>query len=155
MQKNCFSGIFLAFSAGNICFSKIGLRHILGIVVSHQCAKFHSFLDLPRRSFKLTHIRPFVRPFVRLLPAVLEIGSLVFVDFQHKDAKQQCLKCDVARFSEKNLFRPKMPEICRKSLFLQIFNQTFSLFSLFFSHKSITIKHCSIVNKTDFFSRNF
>ena len=58
------------------------------------------------RSYKLT----FVCSFVRLLPAFFEIGSLVFSDFWHKDAKWQCLKCDGARFSEKNFFRPKMPE---------------------------------------------
>ena len=40
-QKNSFSGIFPAFSAGKIRFSKIGFRHILGIANLHQCAKFH------------------------------------------------------------------------------------------------------------------
>ena len=40
-KKTGFSGIFPAFSAGKICFSKIGLRHILGIAILHQCAKFH------------------------------------------------------------------------------------------------------------------
>ena len=40
-KKPGFSGIFPAFSAGKICFSKIGHRHILGIAILHQCAKFH------------------------------------------------------------------------------------------------------------------
>ena len=39
-KKTCFFGIFLAFSAGKICFSKIGLRYISGIAILHQCAKF-------------------------------------------------------------------------------------------------------------------
>ena len=40
-QKTGFSGIFPAFSAGKICFLKIGLGHILDIAILHQCAKFH------------------------------------------------------------------------------------------------------------------
>ena len=40
-QKTGFSGIFPAFSAGKICFSKIRLRHILDIAILQQCAKFH------------------------------------------------------------------------------------------------------------------
>ena len=40
-QKTVFSGIFPAFLAGKICFSKTGLGHILDIAVLHQCAKFH------------------------------------------------------------------------------------------------------------------
>ena len=40
-QKTSFSGIFPTFSAGKKYFSKIGLRHILDIAISHQCAKFH------------------------------------------------------------------------------------------------------------------
>ena len=39
--KNSFSGIFTAFSAGKIRFSKIGLGHILDIGILHPCAKFH------------------------------------------------------------------------------------------------------------------
>ena len=38
-QKTGFSGIFPAFSAGKNFFPKIGLRHILGIVILHLCAK--------------------------------------------------------------------------------------------------------------------
>ena len=41
---------------------------------------------------------------MRLLPAFLEIGSLVFADFWHKDAKWQCPKCDGVRFSGKKFF---------------------------------------------------
>ena len=102
----------------------------------------------------------FVRSFVRLLPAFLEIGSLVFSDFWHKDAKWQSPKCDGARFSEKIFFRPKMPELCRKSPFLQILFGLFPYISLFFHTKTLfitmpTINHSLIVNKTDFCSRNF
>ena len=39
--KTAISGIFPAFSAGKIRFSKIELRNILGIAILHQCAKFH------------------------------------------------------------------------------------------------------------------
>ena len=50
-QNTGFSGIFPAFSAGKICFSKIRLGHILDIAILHQCAKFHetsdTFMDLP------------------------------------------------------------------------------------------------------------
>ena len=38
-QKPVFSGIIPAFSTGNEFFSKIGLRHILGITILHLCAK--------------------------------------------------------------------------------------------------------------------
>ena len=40
-QKTGFSGIFPAFSAGKVCWLKIGLCQILGIGILHQCAKFH------------------------------------------------------------------------------------------------------------------
>ena len=83
-----------------------------------QVAK-ECFLDLPWRSYKLT----VVRSFVCLLPAFLEIGSLVFSDFWHKDAKWQCPKCDGARFSKKIHFRPKMLEMCRKNRFFGIFSR--------------------------------
>ena len=90
------------------------------LVVLQTCMSSHfsSFLDLPRRSYKLTD----VRVSVRLLPAFLGISSLVFSDFWHKDAKWQCPKCDGARFSKKIHFRPKMPEICRKNRFFGIFS---------------------------------
>ena len=39
--NTAISGIFPAFSAGKIRFSKIGLGHILEIGILHQCAKFH------------------------------------------------------------------------------------------------------------------
>ena len=47
-------------------------------------------------------VRPSVRSSVRLLPAFLGIGSLVFSDFWHKGAKWRCPKSDGARFSKKN-----------------------------------------------------
>ena len=40
-RENAKHLVFPAYSTGNICFSKIGLRHILDIVILHQCAKFH------------------------------------------------------------------------------------------------------------------
>ena len=84
----------------------------------------------------------------------LEILSLVFSDFLHKDAHQQCLKHRRVRFSRKIFFRPKMPEICRKSPFLQIFIGLFPYISLFFHTKTIfitmpAINHSLIVNKND------
>ena len=51
MPKNWFSGIFLAFSAGKKCFSKIGLRHI-----SHhiwQFCLFKRFSKIEVRAKKL------------------------------------------------------------------------------------------------------
>ena len=64
------------------------------------------------------------------------------------------------RFLRKFFFRLKIPEICRKSPFLQIFIGLFPYISLFFNTKTLliaipTIKNGSIVNKTDFWSRNF
>ena len=61
---------------------------------------------------------------------------------------------------EKIFFRPKMPEICRKSPFLQVFIGLFPNFSLYFHRKTLlttmpTNKHGSTVNKTDFWSRNY
>ena len=55
----------------------------------------------------------------------------------------------------KKFFRPKIPEICRNSPFLQIFIGLFSYMSLFFHSKILlitmhTIKHGSIVIKTFF-----
>ena len=43
-QKNGFSGIFPAFSAGKICFLKIGLSQILDIAILHLRAKFHEII---------------------------------------------------------------------------------------------------------------
>ena len=83
-----------------------------------------SFLDLPQRSYKLT----VVRPSVRLLPAFLEIGSLVFSDFWHKDAKWQSTKCDKARVPEKIFFWLKIPEIYRKTGFLAFSRDSFISF---------------------------
>ena len=40
-QKTGFSGIFPAFSAGKIVFSKIELSHILDIIILRQCAEFY------------------------------------------------------------------------------------------------------------------
>ena len=39
--KKKFSGIFPAFSTGKMCFLKIGLGHILNIIILYQYAKFH------------------------------------------------------------------------------------------------------------------
>ena len=51
-QKTSFSGIFRAFSAGKIRFSKIGLGHILDIGILHQCAKFHEKYKVQLEKFK-------------------------------------------------------------------------------------------------------
>ena len=63
-------------------------------------------------------------------------------------------------FSKNVFFRPKMPEICRKSPFLQIFIGLFPYILLFFHTKTLfitmpTINHGLTVNKTDFWIRNF
>ena len=79
-----------------------------------------------------------------------------FSDFLHKDAYQQCPKHGRFQFLiKKFFFRPKMPDICRKSPFLQIFIGFLPYISLFFQIKTSlitmpTIKNDSIVNKTDF-----
>ena len=44
--------VFPAFSAGKICFSKIGLGHILDIAILHQCAKFHEKYKVHLEKFK-------------------------------------------------------------------------------------------------------
>ena len=54
-QKTGFSGIFPAFSAGKKCFSKIGLRHVLGNANLHQCAKFHEKFKVQLEKFKKYH----------------------------------------------------------------------------------------------------
>ena len=62
---------------------------------------------------------------------------------------------------KKKKFRPKVLEICRKNLFFGIFSRFHFIFCCFFHTKTLviltipTIKHGSIVNKTDFWSRNF
>ena len=63
-------------------------------------------------------------------------------------------------FWEKFFFRPKIPEICRKSPFLQIFIGLIPYIFVVFHTKTLlitipTIKNGSIVNKTDFWIRNF
>ena len=96
----------------------------------------------------------FVCPSVRLLPAFLRIGSLVFSDFWHKDAKRQCLKCNRARFS-KNLFVwPKMPEICRKTRFLGIFFIFHHLFFLNFCSK-MRINNAQNMAESNFWEKSF
>ena len=105
-------------------------------LVSLDCLKDNQqFLDLPWRSYKLTVVRSFVRSSVRLLPAFLEIGSLVFSDFWHKDAKWQCPKCDGARFSEKKFSGWKCRKYAGKTGFLA-FSRDFSIsFFWFFAQR--------------------
>ena len=98
----------------------------------------------------------FVCPSVRLLSVFLEIGSLVFSDFWHKDAKWQCPKCDGAWFSKKKFFRPKLPEVAVFADFVWFFSSYFAVFS----HKNIinsNTYHQACFNcqkKTDFWSWN-
>ena len=47
--KTAISGIFPAFLARKIFFSKIGLCHILDIAILHQCAKFHEKISTTAR----------------------------------------------------------------------------------------------------------
>ena len=53
-QKTGFSGTFPAFSAKKKFFSKIGLRHILGIAILHLCAKNQKKLMSQSREKLLT-----------------------------------------------------------------------------------------------------
>ena len=76
----------------------------------NNALQLYTFLDLPWRSYKLT----FVRSSVRSLPAFLEIGSLVFADFWHKDAKWQCENVMEPDFRKKFISGRK----CRKTGFL-------------------------------------
>ena len=91
---------------------------------------------------------------MRLLPAFLEIGSLVFSDFWHKDAKWQCPKCDGAWFSEKKFFRPKIPEICRKNRFFGIFSRFHHWFYLIFCTK-MRISNAHNIGQVRFLRKNF
>ena len=82
----------------------------------------------------------------------LEISSLAFCDFLHKDAYKQCPKTRPSRIFPAEKKNENMPE----PPFLQIFIRHFPYISLFFTHKKVhTIKHGSMVNKTDFCSKNF
>ena len=51
-QKTGFPGIFPAFWAGKIFFSKIGLRHFLNIIILRQCAKFHDKISSTARDIQ-------------------------------------------------------------------------------------------------------
>ena len=57
VQKTVISGIFPAFSPGKIFFSKIGLRHILGITILHHCAKNQKILMSQSREKLVTDRR--------------------------------------------------------------------------------------------------
>ena len=46
------NGIFPAFLAGKIFFSKIGLRHISDIIILRQCAKFHKKISSTARDIQ-------------------------------------------------------------------------------------------------------
>ena len=78
-QKTGFSGIFPAFSAGKICFSKIGLGHILDIGILHQYAKFHEKILSTAREIQEI-------PFFRRKSAVLaffrkfRLQKIIFID---------------------------------------------------------------------------
>ena len=58
---------------------------------------------------------PSIRPSVRLLPAFLEIGSLFFADFWHKDVKWLCQKCDGAQFLKIKFFGENLGQKLSKS----------------------------------------
>ena len=86
----------------------------------------------------------------------LEFSSVAFSDFLQKDAYLQCSKHGRVRFLRKNFFRLKMPEI---AVFAD-FHYMFSLYFYVLHRKTLlitmlTIKHDSIVNKTDFCDQNF
>ena len=145
VQKTLFLGGFWTKFAQKEFFSKIGLRHILGIAILHLCAKNQQKLMSQSREKLVTNERtnehgliyrtskvgpktsmeiPILRVHsnllnkVQILNAEQQIQVIYFADFWHKDAKWQCPNCDGARFPEKIHFRPKMPEICRKTGFL-------------------------------------
>ena len=90
------------------------------------------FLDLPRSSFKLTYVRPFVRPSVRLLPAFLGIGSLVFFWFLAQRCKMAMPKKWRSPIFRKKFFPAEnagnMPEKPVFWHFLEILSLVFSNF---------------------------
>ena len=92
------------------------------------------FLDLPRRSFKLTDVRPFVRPSARLLPTFLGVGSLVFSNFLHNYAKWRFPKSDGSWFSKKKFSGQKWRKYAGKPVFWH-FLEILSLFFSDFLHK--------------------
>ena len=107
-----FFGIFPAFSAGKIGLSKIGLPHILGIVILDQCAKFHEKVsnaagelqEIP--FFRRKSAVPVIFTKSRLLKSVLlTIEPFLMVDivinnvFFVKKQRNRWNKC--AKFQEK------------------------------------------------------
>ena len=56
-QKTLFLGIFGPKLAQKFFFSKIGLRHILGITILHQCAKNQKILMSQSREKLVTDER--------------------------------------------------------------------------------------------------
>ena len=65
-KKPGFSGKFLVFSAGKICFSEIGLRQILEIAILQQCAKMKKY-KVQLEKFKKYHFSGENRLFWRIL----------------------------------------------------------------------------------------
>ena len=57
-KKNGFSGLFPAFLVGKLTFSKIELRHILGIAILHQYAKFHEKMSTTAREIQEIPVFP-------------------------------------------------------------------------------------------------
>ena len=70
---------------------------------------------------------------MRLLPAFLEIGSLVFSDFWHKDAKWQCPKCDGAQFFSGR----KCRKYAGKTGFLTLSRDFIIIFFQFFAERCV------------------
>ena len=57
-KEPVFPAYFRHFRPEKICFSKIGLGHILDIAILHQCAKFHEkILSTAREIQKIPFFR--------------------------------------------------------------------------------------------------
>ena len=116
-SKTAISGIFPAFSAGKKFSLKIGLGHVLSIANARLYGKNQKKLMMKSRENAKKPVFP--------------------ANFRHFRPEMN--------FFRKIFFRSKIPEIYRKSPFLQIFIGLFPYISLFFTQTlSITmstIKH--------------
>ena len=88
-------------------------------------------LDLPRRPYKLTVVRSFVRPFVTSFSRDRLINSFWFLAQRCKMTMPKMWRSPI--FEKKNHSRPKMPEICRKTGYLAFSRDFINNFFWFFA----------------------